>query len=101
MDCILQGATTGGYTLGLTERERFVLTFLLRKLNEYAGHVGGADVKVPDKNMREMQEARVRNLSDEEKKELISEIKEELMITESFLTTTCNRQEFPGDEKLV
>lgn len=101
MDSILQGATTGGYTLGLTERERFVLQYLLVKLNEYAAIVAGAEVTVPDENIKEMQEARVRNLSNQDRQEIISEVKQELMITDSFLTTTSNEQEFPGDEKLV
>ena len=101
MDSILQGSTTGGYKLGLTERERFVLQYLLEKLNEYAAIVAGAQVTVPDENIKEMQKARVRNLSNQDRQEIISEVKQELMITDSFLTTTSNEQEFPGDEELV
>ena len=101
MDRVLQGVTTGGYALGLTERERFVLAFLLRKLNEYAASVGGQEVAIPDKKMREAEKARVRNLSDDEKKELVDDIKEEMLVTDSFLVTACNGSELPGDEKPV
>ena len=87
--------------MGLTERERFVLQYLLEKLNEYAAIVAGAQVTVPDENIKEMQKARVRNLSNQDRQEIISEVKQELMITDSFLTTTSNEQEFPGDEELV
>jgi hypothetical protein len=85
----------------LTVRERFILVWLLKTLNEYAGTIRGAEEAVPDKNIQEMQEARVRNLSNQDRQEIISEIKQELMITDSFLTTTSNQQEFPGDGKLV
>ena len=64
----------------LTERERFILQYLLGKLNEYAEVVAGAQVTVPEENIKEMQEARVRNLSNQDRQEIISEIKQELMI---------------------
>ena len=85
----------------LPERERFLLQYLLGKLNESAEVVAGAQVTVPEENIKEMQEARVRNLSNQDRQEIISEIKQELMITDSFLTTSSNQQEFPGDGKLV
>ena len=64
----------------LTERERFILQYLLGKLNEYAEVVAGAQVTVPEENIKEMQEARVRNLSNQDRQEIISEIKQELMM---------------------
>lgn len=86
----------------LTVREKFILQFLLRKLNEYSAVVRGEEVAVPKKYMLEMQKARVRNLSDEEKKDLISEIKNEMMLSESFLVTTAtNDVVHSGDEKLI
>ena len=48
-----------------------------------------------------MQDARIRNLSDTDKKDLINEIKNEMMLTESFLITSVDQHECPGDEKLV
>ena len=49
-----------------------------------------------------MQKARVKNLSDEEKGELIEEIQNEMMISESFLVTAAtNDVDHPGDEKLI
>ena len=49
-----------------------------------------------------MQKARVRNLSDEEKGKLIEEIKNEMMISESFLVTIATKDaDHPGDEKLI
>ena len=85
----------------LTGRERFILVFLLRTLNEYAATIRGADGAIPDKNIQEMQDARVRNLSDADKKELINEIKNEMMLADSFLVTSHDQDECPGDEKLV
>ena len=86
----------------LTVRERFILQFLLRKLNEYSAVVRGEKVTVPKKYMLEMQKARVKNLSDEEKGELIEEIQNEMMISESFLVTAAtNDVDHPGDEKLI
>ena len=79
-----------------------VFQFLLRKLNEYSAVVRGEKVTVPKKYMREMQKARVRNLSDEEKRKLIEEIKNEMMISESFLVTIATKDaDHPGDEKLI
>jgi len=85
----------------LTVRERFILVFLLRTLNEYAATIRGADGAIPDKNIQEMQDARVRNLSDADKKELINEIKNEMMLADSFLVLSHDQDECPGDEKLV
>ena len=85
----------------LTIRERFILVWLLRTLNEYSATIRGADGAIPDKNIQEMQEARIRNLSDVDKKELINEIKNEMMLTESFLITSVDQHECPGDKKLV
>ena len=85
----------------MNERERFIIQFLLRKLNEYAAVVRGTEVAVPDKNMQQMQEARVRNLSKGDKENLIDEIKNEMMISDSFLNTTFEEPELPGDEKLI
>ena len=85
----------------LTVRERFILVWLLRTLNEYSATVRGADGAIPDKNIQEMQDARVRNLSDADKKELINEIKNEMMLADSFLVTSHDQDECPGDEKLV
>mgnify|MGYP001208889528 CR=1 FL=1 len=85
----------------MNERERFIIQFLLRKLNEYAAVVRGTEVAVPDKNMQQMQEARVRNLSKEDKENLVDEIKNEMMISDSFLNTTIDESELPGDENLV
>ena len=86
----------------LTVRERFILQFLLRKLNEYSAVVRGEKGTVPKKYMLEMQKARVRNLSDQEKVELIEEIQNEMMISESFLVTAAtNDVDHPGDEKLI
>ena len=85
----------------LTIRERFILVWLLKTLNEYSATIRGADGAIPDKNIQEMQEARIRNLSDADKKELINEIKNEMMLTESFLITSVDQHECPGDEKLV
>ena len=85
----------------LTIRERFILVWVLRTLNEYAATIRGADGAIPDKNIQEMQEARIRNLSDADKKEHINEIKNEMMLTESFLITSVDQHECPGDEKLV
>ena len=85
----------------LTDREKFIIQFLLRKLNEYAAVVRGTEVAVPDKNMQQMQEARVRNLSKGDKENLIDEIKNEIMISDSFLNTTFEESELPGDEKLI
>jgi len=85
----------------LTDREKFIIQFLLRKLNEYSAVVRGTEVAVPDKNMQQMQEARVRNLSKGDKKNLIDEIKNEMMISDSFLNTTFEEPELPGDEKLI
>ena len=66
----------------MNDRERFIIQFLLRKLNEYSAVVRGEKVTVPKKYMREMQKARVRNLSDEEKGKLIEEIKNEMMLAD-------------------
>ena len=85
----------------LTDREKFIIQFLLRKLNEYAAVVRGTEVAVPDKNMQQMQEARVRNLSKGDKENLIDEIKNEMMISDSFLNTTFEEPELPRDEKLI
>ena len=85
----------------LTDREKFIIQFLLRKLNEYSAVVRGTEVAVPDKNMQQMQEARVRNLSKGDKENLIDEIKNEMMISDSFLNTTFEEPELPGDEKLI
>ena len=85
----------------MNERERFIIQFLLRKLNEYAAVVRGTEVEVPNKNMQQMQEARVRNLSKEDKENLVDEIKNEMMISDSFLNTTIDESELPGDENLV
>ena len=85
----------------MTDREKFIIQFLLRKLNEYAAVVRGTEVAVPDKNMQQMQEARVRNLSKGDKENLIDEIKNEMMISDSFLNRTFEESELPGDEKLI
>ena len=85
----------------MTDREKFIIQFLLRKLNEYSAVVRGTEVAVPDKNMQQMQEARVRNLSKGDKENLIDEIKNEMMISDSFLNTTFEEPELPGDEKLI
>ncbi len=85
----------------LTDREKFIIQFLLRKLNEYAAVVRGTEVAVPDKNMQQMQEGRVRNLSKGDKENLIDQIKNEMMISDSFLNTTFEEPELPGDEKLI
>ncbi len=86
----------------LTERERFVIQFLLRKLNEYSAIVRGEEAAVPGKNIQSMEKARVRNLSDREKNELIVDIKNEMMLSESFLVTEVKPQsEIAGDEKLI
>ena len=85
----------------LTDREKFIIQFLLRKLNEYAAVVRGTEVEIPDKNMQQMQEARVRSLSEKDKEDLIDEIKNEMMISDSFLNTTIDEPELPGDDKLI
>ena len=38
----------------MNDRERFIIQFLLRKLNEYSAVVRGEKVTVPKKYMREM-----------------------------------------------
>ena len=85
----------------LTDREKFIIQFLLTKLNEYASVVRGTEVEIPDKNMQQMQEARVRSLSEKDKEDLIDEIKNEMMISDSFLNTTIDEPELPGDDKLI
>ena len=68
----------------------------------FSAVVRGEKVTVPKKYMLEMQKARVRNLSDQEKVELIEEIQNEMMISESFLVTAAtNDVDHPGDEKLI
>jgi len=101
MGSVLSGFTTGGSRQLLTERERFVIQFLLRKLNEYSAIVRGEEAAVPRKNMQQMQEARVRSLSEKDKEDLIDEIKNEMMISDSFLNTTIDKSELPGDDKLI
>jgi len=85
----------------LNERERFIIQFLLRKLNEYAAVVRGTEAEIPEKNMKQMQEARVRSLSEKDKENLIDEIKNEMMISDSFLNTTIDESELVGDDKLI
>ena len=51
--------------------------------------------------MQQMQEARVRSLSEKDKEDLIDEIKNEMMISDSFLNTTIDEPELPGDDKLI
>jgi hypothetical protein len=85
----------------LNERERFIIQFLLKKLNEYATVVRGTEAEIPEKSMKQMQEARVRSLSEKDKENLIDEIKNEMMISDSFLNTTIDEPKLAGDDKLV
>ena len=85
----------------MNERERFIIQFLLKKLNEYATVVRGTEAEIPEKSMKQMQEARVRSLSEKDKENLIDEIKNEMMISDSFLNTTIDEPKLAGDDKLV
>lgn len=85
----------------LTVRERFIVVWILKTLNDYSAMIRGTDEAVPDKLIQEVQDARVRNLSNMDKKEIINEIKNEMMLTESFLVTSQIQNKCPGDEKLV
>ena len=66
------------------------------------GAVDGKNIKVVKATIDKIADARGRNLTFNEREEIIEELNEEFMITGSFLNGLKKKtREFPGDEERV
>ena len=66
------------------------------------GAVDGKNIKVVKATIDKIADARGRNLTFNEREEIIEELNEEFMITGSFINGLKKKtKQFPGDEKLV
>jgi len=69
----------------LTDREKFILQFMLKLLNEYSAHVMGTKYTEPRKVVEGIRRARAGDVTKKEEREIIREIKEEMSIVGSYL----------------
>ena len=66
------------------------------------GAVDGKNIKVVKATIDKIADARGRNLTFNEREEIIEELNEEFMITGSFINGLKKKtKQFPGDEELV
>ena len=83
----------------LTDREKFIVHFLAVAI---VGAVDGKNIKVVEDTINKIADARGRNLTCDEREEIINDLNQEFMITGSFLNGLHKEtKEFSGDKELV